>query len=654
MLLDDFARRDLPPLLLSPLATGEIEALAAHIWPRLAAGYRGHIAAMLAQATGGNALFVTAVLQELATSETLPSELPVPTTVQDLLQRRLRRSPQSSRQVLETLAVLGGSATLTQLQQISARSDEEVAQALEWGLQWGLVAVDESVSPTSYKFHHDLVRQAVYASLSTIRKQRLHGRVATWLARIAKRHATPSQQEMAGRILYHAQLGEAFDLLFQWAPAAADHARQLFAYPDAMHTLDMMRYAYDQLRFSPDFDLETAEPILFDQLVWWLDHNWVLGKSDEEEQAVFAQAQALLARYPSPMRAAQLQRIYAHTSLNFEEAIPLMLDVHDQLMALGELSQAAWALGIGAGYSITLSRNKDGRRLFEQALALLRQAGDVAGEVQCLSGLSWTAINLGEIAVALDHAQQALTISQAQGDRLGEAQALYSLAASWTFYHAPDKMEAAAKAAKSLYEQMGYYGRTVRPYLTIGAVHDVRGDWQTALSIYQDVLAQATGFGDYWTMGWAAQLLGRIYLSQGQLDATEEKLQQARQIRANSGERQNQVSDLTWLGRLALAQGNTGAALTHTAQAVAQLDAFQGEFYVWEQPDVLLCRAEALEAAGQTAEALAVAQQAQTMLHRFAQQIEDEAILAQFLAYPLNVRVETAVATQQIPLWPAL
>jgi DNA-binding SARP family transcriptional activator len=652
MLLDDFARRGVPCLTLAPLTAAEIETVTAHAWPQLASGYRGHVAAMLAQATGGNALFVTAVLQELAASNHLPAELPVPATVQDLIQRRLRRLPQGSRQVLEALAVLGGGAALAQLQQISARSDEETAQSLEWGLQWGLVMAETAVSPTTYQFHHDLVREAVYATLSAVRRQRLHRRTAQWLARIAQRQPEPIQQEIAARILYHAQRGEAFDLAFQWAPLAAAHARQMFAYQDALHALDVMRSAFAQCQFLPDFDPDRAEPVLFEQLIWWLSHSWFLGKSEAEEQVVRQQAQAILARHPSPLRTAQLEFVTAQLTLGYADAMPVMQAVYRQFWQLGNLSLAATALLSAANASITLSRNKDGRSLYEQALTLYRQADDVAGEVKCLAGLAWTAINLGEIAVALRHSQQALTISQSQGDKLGEAQALYSLAASWTFHHDSDKMETLAAAAMLLYEQMGFQGRAIRPYLTLGAALDVRGAWPDALEIYENVLAQAVAMQDTWIIGWAAQLAGRIYLRWGQLDLAAERLQQAHQLRLETGEQQNQVSDLAWLGRLALAQGNTTAALQHTAQAIAQLDAFHGEFYVWEQPDVLMCRAETLAAAGEMTQAMAIARRAQATLRQFAQQIDDPDVLARFMAYRLNGRVATAVITQQIPRWP--
>ncbi|MCB9442592.1 MAG: AAA family ATPase [Ardenticatenaceae bacterium] len=304
-LLDDLARRGAVRLTLPPLTTGNITALTAHIWSRLAPGYRGHIADMLSQATGGNALFVTAVLQELALSDHIPAELPVPVTVQDLIQRRLRRLPSGSRQVLETLAVWGGPAALAQLQQISVRSEEEVSQALEWGLQWGLVVGDTAVSPIIYQFHHDLVREAIYATLTMVRKQRLHQRTAQWLGSIAPRQHDAVRQELAARILYHARRGEAFDLVFHWAPLAAAHARRTLAYREAVHALDALRDAFAQLQFLPNFAVDAAEPIVFEQMLWWLSYSWVLEKTNAEKQAVWQQVRSLLARHPSPLRTAQ-------------------------------------------------------------------------------------------------------------------------------------------------------------------------------------------------------------------------------------------------------------------------------------------------------------------------------------------------------------
>jgi hypothetical protein len=93
MLLGDLASRGVPQLALAPLSAAEIAVLIAHQWPQLAPGPCGQLAARLAQSTGGNPLFVTAVLRELREVAQIPAELPVPASVQALLQRRLGRVP---------------------------------------------------------------------------------------------------------------------------------------------------------------------------------------------------------------------------------------------------------------------------------------------------------------------------------------------------------------------------------------------------------------------------------------------------------------------------------------------------------------------------------------------------------------------------------
>ena len=652
LLLSELARQDVAQISLKPLTQTDIEQLATHLWPRLAPGYRPHVAAMLAKAAGGNALFVTAVLQELASADNVPSDLPVPASVQALMQRRLQRLSPGARQVLEALAVLDGGGTLRQLQQICARSVEETELALEWGMQWGMVADNTTVAGTIYRFQHDLVREAVYATLTTVRKQRLHRRTAVRLAQRVARQPESRQLEVAETILYHAQQGEAFDLVFQWARLAADHHRRIFAYQEAQRALDMMRAAYEPFQMMPNFEPAEAEPVLFDSLLWWLSFSWGTGRSNEEEKEVLALAHMLLTRHHSPKRAAQLKLLEAHTQLEHEAAIPVLRQMHGQFLQLEEPILAARALTMAASSSITMSRNRDGRSLYEQALTLYQQAQDEAGEVQSLSGLAWTALNLGETAVAMHHLQRALGLSQRQGDRVGEAQALFGLAAAWGFYHAATQMQTFAEAAQALYLQIGFPGRAIRPLLYLGAAHDVRGEFDTALAVYEAALSEAHVFGDAWVEGWLTQLIGRIYLRRGQLDVAETYLCQAQQLRLASGELQNQISDMAWLARLHLLRGEPEAALALTADVVAGLALFHGEFYVWEQPDLFMCRAEALAANGQLATAQAALQQGLDCLYAYAEQIDDPEARTQFFAYSLNARLETAVATGNIPIWP--
>ncbi len=648
ILLDDLTRHNQTPLQLTPLQLKDLRTLTTQLWPNLPHEASAQFAPRLMHATGGNALFATAVLQELATSDQIPSDLPLPPTVHALLQRRLRHLPAGLRQVLEALAVWNQPATTLQLQQVSAQSDETVTEAMDWGLHIGLIAANTAVIPTHYQFQHDLIRSAISITASAIRQQRLHHRIASWLVHIAQR--TPSkQQEIAGRILYHAQQGEAFDLVFQWAAIVAEQTRQIFAYDDATSAIDAMRVAFTQLQFDPDFALDEAEKTLFEELLWWLLHRWMLGIEEETETAVLQQARDLFAHHPTPLRRAKLQFIEA-CFLDHAASLPLLRDVHHQFMQLQEHSLAAMAKIETASILITQSRNREGRQAYEEALTHYQQLEDGSGIIRCLGGLAWTAANLGEVAKAFHYSQKALTISQADGDKLGEAQALFGLAVGWTFYHVPQQIAHFAQAAQQLYMEMGFALRAIRPYLYLGAAHDMDGDWQTGLNIYEEILAQVQASSDYWITGWATQLAGRIYLRQRQLAQAEERLQLARQIRLATGEQQNQVSDLAWLARLAMAQNDNALADTLSAEAMALLAAFAGEFYVWEQPDVLMTRAEVLNRLGHEQDALLVAQKAQATLHHFAAQIEDATVRQTYFCYWLNARIETAVSQQKIPI----
>jgi predicted ATPase len=215
LLLQDLQRDSLHYLQLASLTPDAIHTLTAGMWPKLPEGYRPHVTTLLSQATGGNPLFVTEVLRELAYSPQLPVELPIPESVQNLIRRRLRHLPESCRQVVEAMAVLHGPATPAEAHQVSGRSEEETTTAIELCLRRDLLRSQLEVGRIYYDFKHDLIRQAVLSQLSHVRQGVLHRRAATALAQAATRMAPAARQAMAGRITRHAFAGECFELVFQ-------------------------------------------------------------------------------------------------------------------------------------------------------------------------------------------------------------------------------------------------------------------------------------------------------------------------------------------------------------------------------------------------------------------------------------------------------
>jgi DNA-binding SARP family transcriptional activator len=648
-LLHDLRRAALPltHLDLSPLPPDTIADLTAQRWSRLPPGYRPHVVELLAQATGGNPFFLVELLHELASSDDLPTQLPVPPSVRELVNRRLQQLPPDSRQVIEALAIWDAPATLDQVQQISSRSETETVAAVDLGLTRGLLKSVAGHTPTGYAFAHDLVGQAVMAQLSQVRRQLLHRRCANLLMQTAARLSPTEREQLAGRIAHHAWQGEELALVWQWAIPAAQHAQKLYAYHTALAFYEMA---------TATFTAESASPTQWRALIDCHLNRILLGVAAgrplPEQEALMQQTADWLAQYPDKRQQAFFHLCQATVwtgAGTYDQAVAAAERGYAAYQQLGDLPLAARCLAQAGEAKIRLSQNRAGRRFLAEALALYEAAADIEGISRCRSSLAWAALNLGEVAVALDHLQQALAVNQAQHDRLGEARIAYTLAAAWLYcYHAAN-VRRYARQAGDLFHQMGYKTMVTRTLIYEGLATRIEGDWEAAAAIFSQVLDAATAAAaDLWLEGWTAQALGRIRLRQGDLAEAERLFQHARSLRQQSGETQNLVSDLAWLGRLRLAQGRPAEALTETAAAIRHIEAAQGEYYVWETPDVYLCHAEALLANGRAAEAQTAIQTAYDVLQQFAAQIGDTAVKESFLAHWTSARIIEANETGEI------
>jgi DNA-binding SARP family transcriptional activator/tetratricopeptide (TPR) repeat protein len=652
-LVSDLQRADLPlsQWRLSPLSPAAIAELTAERWSQLPAGYRPHVAALLARATGGNPFFLTELLHELAHGADLPQEMPVPDSVQELVGRRLQQLPDSSRQVIEALAVLDAPATPNQVRQISSRSEEETVTAVEHGLRYGLLRTTDDQMPARYTFPHDLVGQAVSAQLSRVRRQLLHRRCATLLVEEASRLRPVERAALAGRIARHAWQSETLELVWQWARPAAAHAHNLYAYDNALSFYEMATAAFASLHADPQAAGSADRLHFIDCCLHRILLGAAAGRPLREQQPLLQEMAALLAQYPHEPQQALFHLCQAtvwNGAGEYERAAVAAQQGYETYRQLSDLPLAARCLVQAGEAKIRLSQNRAGQQLLEQALILYETAVDEEGMSRCRSGLAWAALNLGEVEVALDHLHQALAVNQAQHDRLGEARIAYTLAAAWLYYYHAANVRRYARQASALFHQIGYKTMVTRTLIYEGLATRIEGDWEAAAATFSQVLDAATEASDLWLDGWTAQALGRIRLRQGDLAEAERLFQHARRLRQQSGETQNLVSDLAWLGRLRLAQKRPAEALHETAVAVQQVEAAQGQFYVWETPDVYLCHAEALLANGRSAAAQTAIQAAYDALQAFAAQIKDPAVKASFMAHWTSVRIIEAKETGKI------
>jgi DNA-binding SARP family transcriptional activator len=397
-------------LALPPLAASAVDALIAHLWPELPPGYRlPHIRDMFIAETGGNPLFVTELLRELVHSAALPAPLPIPPSLRDLIQRRLRQLSASGRQVIEALALLDAPATLALAQQSSGRSEDETANAIDLGLRWRLLQPVVGGPTPRFDFSHALMREAVAIQLSDVRRQRLHQRAAAALEQSGAPAAT---------LAYH--WGRAGDTAKEgrYTALAGQAAAEVFANDEAI------RYLQRALELVAE---PKRRPSLMTRLA---DVKSVTGEWAEAE-AIYREALAS-AEHIGDVRAQAHARIQLG-QLKFNqgdhtEALALFEQAKSHCETTSDQVGLCEALG-GMGM-VLLQRGQLTQALacFERWLQIGNTIGDRRAVARAMGRMGVAHIYLADNPQALACFEQQLQIASELGDRLSVGNALGNLA----------------------------------------------------------------------------------------------------------------------------------------------------------------------------------------------------------------------------------
>ncbi len=397
-------------LRLAPLTAENVNTLTSQLWSTLPKGYRTHVSLMLTTQTGGNPLFVTEVLQELAHTTEVPQALPVPESVRDLISHRLRRLPESGRQVIEALAVLDTPATLPEAQQTGARSAEETINAIDLGLRRGLLSPQKESYPTRYDFKHDLVREAVLSQLSFIRRQLLHRRAGVMLEQHGASAAT---------LVYHWGMAGERMKEGHYALLAGQQAAAIYANDEAIRYLSRAL----PLLTEPNRQLDVMRSL---GEVWYLLGNW------SEAEAIYRQALHIAERIDQKPTQAECQaalgRLMRIQGL-YDEALRWLSQAEVAYDRLQDQAGKSQVMGqLGALHWCQLDYPRALSCFFEQ-LDLGRQLGDRQQVALAVGSLGVVYNEQGDYARAMDYYLQRLKIDQELGDPLSQAKTIGNMAA---------------------------------------------------------------------------------------------------------------------------------------------------------------------------------------------------------------------------------
>jgi tetratricopeptide (TPR) repeat protein len=534
-----------------------------------------------------------------------------------------------------------------------------------------LTPLDTPEPELAYLFKHIITQEVAYISLAAQARARLHEQLAQYLERLDAEkyldllayHYDQSANLLKKRV-YLRRAGEA---------AAARYAN--------IEALDYLSRALD---LAPEADAaERYALLLAREKVHDLQGAREAQARDLDELELLAEALADDAwrAEVAARRASYAYRVGDSTGsiAAAARAVALAPAAGATALAVGANRQWAWALLLQGDYaaaerqaaaSLELARTTGDRRgeglalgtqgaiawyqgdyvvaraAYEQSLGICREIGNRQGEGLVLGNLGLAASAQGDYAAARAAYEQSLSICREIGDRLGEGWGLGVLgdaALSQGDY-------AAARAA---YEQSLHIRRTVGDRQgeswalgSLGLIAHNLDEHEDARAFGRQALSIAQVIGDRDWEAFVLTVIGHAELGLAQRSAATEAYHAALSIRRDLGQPNKVVEPLAGLARVALADGDIGAALAHVVDILAHLA--QGTLEGADEPlRVYLTCYEVLRAA-RDVRAPAILDAAHALLHERAARIPDETTRRSFLEQVPYHRQLTAIWAAEI------
>jgi DNA-binding SARP family transcriptional activator len=481
--------------------------------------------------TGGNPFFLVEMLKECQESKGVSSGVPtVPSSVRDVIQRRLNRLDDEDVQVLTMAAVIGRQFNSTTLQQVYAGDELALLKVLDRLLSRGWIVELPGVGPGTYDFSHGLVRDALYQTLRADWRQSLHRRVG-----LALETSHSAQDELAGILAHHFWRARDADKALIYSLHAAGHARGLYANREAIAHYQRAL----EIAGQTDAALSTAE---------WLEIQYQSGRAHEflgEYDTAIAIYEAALPAYD--LSRPRCRRVYLQLATaydrkgEYDQALDHLRAIGTRLSEPEDPASRLEAAMVARGMAMVYLHREQSHQslaLCGQALALIQNsdggkgrmpsAGQMAAErVAIYEIMADSHFNLGDYDAAVGHYEQALKISQQQRWHPSISRLLLGLGKVARRRGNYAQARAHAQQSLDLCREIGHIAGEAASLGILGDVAYNRGDLHQAISHYEQALSTFRQIGDQHGIADYCLSLAFVKIDQEEIDEAEDHLQEA-------------------------------------------------------------------------------------------------------------------------------
>jgi class 3 adenylate cyclase len=348
-------------LALSGLDEGDVTAYVAE------AGYDDEeLARALATVTGGNPFFLIEALRHVDESGGRWDPSTLPQGVREAVSRRLSQLPAETNKALAAAAVVGSHFGLALVESVVGG---DLVDAFDEASRAGIVIEEPG---GRYRFNHAIVRQSLLAELASVRRMRLHQKIAATL------ETEPgADDELLAELAYHyfecAWAGNAAKAV-EYCRRAADQAMARLAYEGAADLYGKAWHALEEIDDElPDRDDQQAELLVA--------RCEALLAAGDVASATGAVSQLLEAAGDSDRLAAWGACFEGQLSMltdpeRLDEIESAVSAAAETLAGLDDAAGEAKAHTVRAGCLARLGRIGDCETALDQALTAARRAGE--------------------------------------------------------------------------------------------------------------------------------------------------------------------------------------------------------------------------------------------------------------------------------------
>jgi DNA-binding CsgD family transcriptional regulator len=439
---------------LMPLARNEVDTMLSAIFEERHTSFdmrrflHGELLDALYTLTEGNPFFVEETLSSLIAAGDIfyvqgywnrksGSEVSIPQSVQDAVQRRTARVSEAARYVLTLAAVAGRHFDFALLQQLTQYDEHQLLLVMKELVSAQLV-VEESAD--QFAFRHALTRQAIYSQLLTRERRMLHRTIAETMEQQPPVTPDLHLEDLA----YHFYQARDWQKAVDYAQRAGEKALGLYSHRAAIDYFTWALEAIDHLALPPSTQSPGLRPALYRA------RGQAYETLGEFEQAQHDYTQALDAARKMNNRAEEWQsaidlgflwagRDYAQAETWFRQALILSQALDDPVLHARSLNR------IG-NWHLNVEQPHEALRYHREALAIFQQLHDSRGIAETLDLLGMTSYLGGDLIGGTAYYQQAIALFGELGDKPGLTSSLATLTLCGPTYQTDALVSAASLA----------------------------------------------------------------------------------------------------------------------------------------------------------------------------------------------------------------